>query len=94
MVELTWRVPFSPDPPHRAKTRLVIRCPQLNSLPYDLPLLPLPILFAGGADLPLARSGVPTPGGVRGRAVIGDRTRIFPSACTGEAGSLPSLSDL
>ena len=30
---------------------------------------------AGGADQPLARSGVPTPGGVRGRAAIGDRTR-------------------
>ena len=34
-------------------------------------------LFAGGADLPLARSGVPTLGGVRGRAVIGDRTRFL-----------------
>ena len=33
------------------------------------------VLFVGGVDRLLARSGGPTPGGVRARAVIDDRTR-------------------
>jgi hypothetical protein len=33
--------------------------------------------FAGGVDRLLARSGVPTPGGVRARAAIEDRTRKY-----------------
>ena len=39
------------------------------------PLFLSPVLSAGGVDRLLARSGVPTPGGVRARAVIDDRTR-------------------
>ena len=32
---------------------------------------------AGGLDESFARSGVPTPGGVRGRTIIEDRTRVI-----------------
>ena len=44
-------------------------------------LFPFHAGCAGGADEPLARTGVPTPGGVRGRAAIGDRTRTLPLGC-------------
>src|SRR5215831_5251774 len=48
--------------------------------------------IAGGVDQSLARSGVPTPGGVRGRAMIDDRTRsLEPSAVEPEGLSSASL---
>ena len=72
------------SPARRAQTRLSLSARnEITYLPYREEMgyrSYNPTLKAGGLDESFARSGVPTPGGVRGRTIIEHRTRALSEA--------------